>query len=94
LTREPEFADYLSCTIDPLRESGASHTMVLLSLLDLVSAVADRTREPERRALLAQHVDALLVAGERSLSHPRDRRTFNEHAEGLRRALTTRSTVG
>ncbi|HVS66497.1 MAG TPA: DUF2254 domain-containing protein [Thermoanaerobaculia bacterium] len=87
LMREPSFDDYLSCSLDPLRAAGASHTMVLLAMLDLLGAVAERTESPERRATLAGHLDALRIAGERGLPHPRDRQEIERRAEPLRRAL-------
>ncbi|WP_019586095.1 DUF2254 domain-containing protein [Deinococcus apachensis] len=68
-----------------IRQNGASHPAVMLRLLEVLAAVAEQERAPERRASLRRHADLALRAALRETGEEADRRELEErHGRVLR----------
>jgi len=72
------FAQTLQQSFSQIRRYGASDVEVVLRLLQIADALADRTTRHAYRTDLAEFVQALLESADRAIDSPTDRRRIND----------------
>ncbi len=66
------YADLADAMFDLIRQNAAGSVAVLVRMLDVLTAVASRDRDPDRAAVLGRHADLVLGDAERDVSTPAD----------------------
>lgn len=82
------YAGLVDAMFDLIRQNAAGGVAVRVRMLDVLTAVAARDRDPERAAVLGRHADLVLGDAERDVSTPADlERVRRSHAgfETMRR---------
>ena len=83
----PTFAGLVSLALDDIRRNAETNVTVLGRLLDAIETAAGFTRNAARRRVLADHVDLLAEAIERSVRAPSDQARLAARARATRMLL-------
>jgi uncharacterized membrane protein len=70
---DPSYARMVNRAVDKTRQAARGMPAVIIRLLDALTAVAEQTRTPEQRRVLARQASMILEDAERSVPEPNDR---------------------
>jgi uncharacterized membrane protein len=86
LARGPTYEELVRLACDEVRQHAGGTVGVLARLFDMLARVADCTRDPARRALLAEQVALVHEAAERTVAAPADRERLRAAHRAAQRA--------
>ena len=89
IARGPTFASLVSIGLDDVRRNAEGNVIVLGRLLDAIETASGFTRNPGRRRVLAEQVDLLGEAVDRSVRAPSDRASIGARVRAARVRLET-----
>ena len=87
IAMRPTFADFVGLALDDIRRNAEGNVTVLGRLFDAVETTALCTRNPVRRRVLADQIDLLAEAADRSVDAPRDKALLADRARTARALL-------
>jgi len=73
-----DFAGHLDAAFNQIRQNAGGSVAVLARLMEALVAVADATRDPERRKALRHQGEMVLEAAKRNLAEARDREAIEQ----------------
>lgn len=82
-----DFADLLGEAFDQIRQNAGGNVGVLEALSCALEAVAERTKDPQRRAALRRQLELIVSLCDRSVPEPYDRATIQAVAVRVSEAL-------
>ena len=80
ITAGPDFSGLVALAFDDIRRNASGNVTVLGRLFDAIETVGHFTRNPRRRAALAEQVELLAEATQRTVDAPSDREVLAERA--------------
>ncbi len=89
MARGPSFAGLVGESCDQIRQNAGGNVAVLSRMLGALEAIASRTLNSDRRRVLAQTLDEIAEAAERTIDAPHDRARFGNRLTRVRDVLAT-----
>ncbi|WP_084327733.1 DUF2254 domain-containing protein [Salinarimonas rosea] len=82
------FQGLVDVAFHQIRRSAAEQPAVLMHLLETLAQLAEIARDPERKAVIAEHVDLAAEAGRRVIAEPRDLAALEARRDAAVASLT------